>query len=212
MIEKDMHNQIIIPESLGYVQPKAGRDPKALLRDADNTLVVRDGWASFFFHTFLDQAWLEEVVDGLPELGYHYVSLADYNNKVTIKDVVVMSGVGEVDLTLNGQYLKEFTIKPGGKEVDVSFSFRPITGIVQKFSSTHPGEIAVYQGVYNRPEVTFGSITSFRPFVSGITSPVSIFLLLVGVMIMLAFLAIWIFLLIRKATGEVRETVGKGRK
>ena len=211
VIYKDMHNQIIFPESLGYVQPTAGRDPAAILRDADNTLVVRDGWGSFFFHTFLDLNMLEEIIDGLDELGYRFVSLAQYNNKVRTQDAVTITGVGEVDLELNGQYLHEFTIKDRGQIRDETYSIRPITGKVQKYTSTHPGEVSVLHGIYQVPPVTLGNITKFRPFVSGITSPVSLFLLLMGMMIMLTFLVIWIFLLIRKASGEIRQFLSQRR-
>lgn len=193
--------------TLGYVQPTAGRDPKAILTDAKNTLVVRDGWGSFFFHTFLDIQLLKDIVEGLDELGYHFVSLADYNNKVRSHDTVTTSGVGEIELTLHGQYLHEFILKSNGKMADETYSFRPITGKVQKYASTHPGEIAVFHGVYQAPPVSLTSLTKFRPFVSGITSPISLFLLLVGMMIMLTFLAVWVFLLVRKAAAEIRHFV-----
>lgn len=211
-IFSDMHQQIIFPESLGYVQPQAGRDAPAILKDAQNTLVVRDGWGSFFFHTFLDIQLLKDVVEGLEKLGYHWVSLAEYNNKVSAGDTVIVSGTGEVKLELKSQYLHEITVEENGEYSDETYSYRPITGIVEKYSTNRPGVTKVYQGVYTSPPLTLSNLGKFRPVISGITSPVAIFLLLVGTMIMLTFLVIWIFLLVRKASGELRSSLNKKAK
>ena len=206
VIYRDMYHQIIFPEDLGYVQPTAGRDPKAILKDAENTLVVRDGWGSFFYHSFLDLNLLKQIVEGLQKMDYHFVNLAEYNTKVRTLDHVTISGVGEVDMKMNGQYLHEFTLKKGGRVSDETFSFRPITGLVKKYATSHPSEVTVYHGSFTRPTVSFRTLGKFRPFLSGITSPVSIFLLMIGMVIMLAFLVLWIFLLVRKTVGEIKHT------
>jgi hypothetical protein len=200
-----LHKQIVLPENLGYVQPAAGRDPAAILQDAENSLVVRDGWGSFFFHTFLDLKLLREVVEGMEKLGYEWTDLRQYNNKVRTEDTVVVTGVGEIDLNLKSQYLNTFTLNPRGEKTDETFSFRTVTGQVNVFSSVHEGEIQVYQGVYAVPPLTWGNLGKFRPTISGLTSPVAIFLLFVGLAILFVFLTIWIFLLTRKATNEVKS-------
>ena len=206
-IYQDLYKQIIIPENLGYVQPAAGRDAQAILKDADNGLVVRDGWGSFFFHTFLDLNLLKDIVDGLKKQGYHFVSLADYNNKVRTEDTVIVSGISEVLLNLRSQYLRSFTIKTDGKVKNETFSFRPVTGEVQMFASVYPGETAVYQGVYTTPPLTFKNLSKFRPSISGVTNPIALFLLFVGLMILVTFLVIWVFLLTRKAAFEFRNAM-----
>jgi hypothetical protein len=38
--------------------------------------VVRDGFASFYFHPFFDLSMLRETVDGIRALGYTFVSPA----------------------------------------------------------------------------------------------------------------------------------------
>ncbi len=211
VIYRDMNKQIIMPEDLGYVQPLAGRDVAALLKDAENTKVVRDGWASFFFHSYLDLQLLKDLVAGLKKQGYHFVSLADYNNKVRTDDTVVISGVGQVDLNLKSQYFHEFSVRPDGRPADETYSYRPITGIIEKYATTHKGEVRVYQGVYNSPPFTLSNVTKFRPVISGITSPISIFLLFVGMMIMITFLVIWVFLLVRKTTTEIKGRLSQRR-
>jgi uncharacterized protein YdaL len=207
MIYRDMHEQIIIPENLGYVQPDAGRDPQAILRDADNGLVVRDGWASFFFHTFLDLDLLKQITTGLEDLGYEWVNLADFNNKARTKDTVIVSGVGEIEIQLSGQYFQEFVVGKHGAVEEESYSFRPVTGTVQKYASTHKGETAVYRGTYTRPQISLGNFYKFRPTVSGLSSPVAKFLLMIGMIIMLTFMIIWIYLLLRKVAAEIRAAL-----
>jgi uncharacterized protein YdaL len=43
------------------------------VRDLRRNLVVRDGFASFFYHPYLGTPTLAEVVDGLTQLGYTFV-------------------------------------------------------------------------------------------------------------------------------------------
>jgi hypothetical protein len=211
-IYRDMHQQIILPENLGYVQPEAGRNPTAILQDAENGLVVRDGWASFFYHSFLDPNLLKAVVEGLQRQGYKFVDLRDFNNKVRTDDTVAVTGAGEVRLALKGQYLNSFTLDPQGRKEGETFSFRPVTGNIALFASTHEGETQVYQGVRATPPFTMANLGKFRPTVSGLTSPVAIFLLFVGLAILIVFLVIWIFLLTRKAANEFRVALrSRGR-
>ena len=87
IIQKDYYNQRIIPENLGNVEYNiCNIDPSScltytaqdILTNANYALVVRDGFASFFFHPF----WLEPelgtpgytdfqtIITGITSLGY----------------------------------------------------------------------------------------------------------------------------------------------
>jgi uncharacterized protein YdaL len=82
VIERDVYGQKIIPENLGNVDPASwyfypARLPEDLIRAARRNRVVRDGWASAFFHPYLDLAYLRELVQGIKALGYTYVPLSD---------------------------------------------------------------------------------------------------------------------------------------
>src|SRR5262249_25849552 len=60
-IETDVYGQRIIPENLGNVSPVGSllyppRLPSDIIRAARKNLVIRDGWASAFFHPYLDLA------------------------------------------------------------------------------------------------------------------------------------------------------------
>ncbi len=53
------------------------RPVEALLANARANLVVRDGFASFFFHPQFDVAALQAIVAGVRDAGYVFVSPAD---------------------------------------------------------------------------------------------------------------------------------------
>lgn len=91
IIEQDYYGQRILPENLGNIEYDISAiDPSSsvvytaqdILTNADYARVVRDGFASFFFHPF----WLEpglpvttgradfrQVIDGITALGYSWV-------------------------------------------------------------------------------------------------------------------------------------------
>jgi hypothetical protein len=71
----------VLPENLGSIAPTAwhqykSRRPADLVRAARANLVVRDGFASFYFHPFLDLELLKQTVEGIEALGYEFVSPA----------------------------------------------------------------------------------------------------------------------------------------
>ncbi len=85
-IFNDYHGLHIWPENLGYVPlPGPGVPAKpveAMLETARLNKVVRDAWASFFWHPFLIDtpagiASLEKLVDGIRAEGYEFVSLQE---------------------------------------------------------------------------------------------------------------------------------------
>jgi uncharacterized protein YdaL len=77
----DRYGRSVVPENLGYL-PADNPDAKALIEAAQRMRVVRDAVASFYFHPFLDPALLAEVVGGLAEAGYRFVSLREFGGEV----------------------------------------------------------------------------------------------------------------------------------
>ena len=76
---RDIRGDAIIPENLGYYAPAApgsgrGSDPDRLVDAARRNLVVRDAYASFFFHWFEDPAVLGSTVRRISSLGYSFAS------------------------------------------------------------------------------------------------------------------------------------------
>jgi uncharacterized protein YdaL len=85
-IESDYYGFHVWPENLGYVPlPEHGGTPQRIdemLAAARLNKVVRDGWASFFWHpalieTPLGLESLQKLVDGIRAEGYEFVSLRD---------------------------------------------------------------------------------------------------------------------------------------
>jgi uncharacterized protein YdaL len=81
IIERDAYGQKILPENLGLVDLHGWNGygkwlPVDIIRAATANLAVRDGWASSYFHPFLDIEYLRQVVQGVKALGYTYVSVS----------------------------------------------------------------------------------------------------------------------------------------
>lgn len=83
-IYKDHYGQFVWPENLGFV-PMPGADwgldtPGDIAAAADAATVVRDGWASFYWHPQLiaragEAEKLGRILDGLRAKGWEFVSL-----------------------------------------------------------------------------------------------------------------------------------------
>lgn len=74
IFQHDSYGAKRMPETLGYVDP--GNFPNNALEEmvqrADANLVVRDGWASFYFHPYLDLNYLKSLVRSIKGLGYTF--------------------------------------------------------------------------------------------------------------------------------------------
>jgi uncharacterized protein YdaL len=80
-VVRDVYGSKVLPENLGAITPHRWhqyppRLPRDLIAAARANLVVRDGFASFFFHPFLDLRYLRESIAGIQALGYTFVSPA----------------------------------------------------------------------------------------------------------------------------------------
>ena len=75
VFQRDYFGAKRIPETLGYFDSFAFPDDPVgeIAARAEANLVVRDGWASFYFHPFLDPLYLKQTVRRIKALGYTYV-------------------------------------------------------------------------------------------------------------------------------------------
>jgi uncharacterized protein YdaL len=76
---RDVYGTKVLADTLGGIEPQPyfsypARPPADIIADAQRTLVVRDGWASFFYHTYDSISYLQQTVTGLKNLGYTFVS------------------------------------------------------------------------------------------------------------------------------------------
>jgi uncharacterized protein YdaL len=79
-IARDVYGQKVFPENLGYATVAGPAGIAPLLSTAKRNRVLRDSWASFFYHPFLlgadgNTAALEQLITGLRQLGYEFVDL-----------------------------------------------------------------------------------------------------------------------------------------
>ena len=97
----DIHGQRLLPENLGNSQPFENahvlipRTVVEIVADAKRNLVIRDAWASFFYHPFLfndynsggrgsyygDPAELVYLVTEIKKLGYEFIDAEDFAEK-----------------------------------------------------------------------------------------------------------------------------------
>lgn len=80
-VVRDVYGSKVLPENLGNIEPTMfyqypTRFPADIVRAAEKNLVVRDGFASFYFHPFFDVTYLSDTVNGIKALGYTFVSPA----------------------------------------------------------------------------------------------------------------------------------------
>ena len=145
VIKSDWFGQRIYPENLGYVPLNPDRAISEtyiqdIIKNAKANLSVRDGFASCFFHSFLNLDLLKELVDGVQQLGYTYIDLSEQTNWVKTKDRVILSGSQSYQLTLKDQYLAEAYFDEEGEAVRRIFSDNRINGVVSHQIELKPGE------------------------------------------------------------------------
>ncbi len=79
---RDVYGANVVPENIGNVAPiafnqHAARTAVDMLADAQSALVVRDNVASFFYHPFLGEGGLRDLVNSLRALGYRFTTPAE---------------------------------------------------------------------------------------------------------------------------------------
>jgi uncharacterized protein YdaL len=91
VIHQDAYGYNILPENIGYIEPNPipGYQvllPSDLIEHAAKALVVRDGFASFYFDPSLDPSYLDQTAAGIQALGYTFVGAACLNEPGLARD------------------------------------------------------------------------------------------------------------------------------
>jgi uncharacterized protein YdaL len=145
IIEKDLFGQKIYPENLGYIpldpdKEKSEGYVRTLLAHAKTNLAVRDGFASCFFHSFIDRDLLKEIVDGVQALGYTYLDMRDQTHWVHMRDRAILAGSQEITVTLQDQFLHESWFARNGELVNSLYSENRFSGPVTRSVELEPGQ------------------------------------------------------------------------
>ena len=170
VIYNDLYGQKIYPENLGYIpldpNPKAIKQAvDDIIKGAEAHLYVRDGFASFFFHSFLDIKILEELVDKIESLGYTFLNLKDEINSVKSKKQILLSGSQNYSFVVDDQYVTETYFDQDGKIKQKKNADKRTIGSISKKINLKPGE-------YYQAELT-EFITSEPGFLENIFQNVS---------------------------------------
>ncbi len=160
VIQKDMYGEKIIPENVGYVPLGSPAEEEKAVQDilaaAKANLYVRDGYATAFFHPFMPIHLLKEIVDGIKDLGYTFVSLRDSSNMVRLPDRVIVSGADSFKISIEDQYLKEVYLNENGERVKRDITSNRITETISRDIHLKPGWIYAAEPVeYREKQLTF---------------------------------------------------------
>ncbi|MCB2204047.1 polysaccharide deacetylase family protein [bacterium] len=147
IIYRDIHGQKIYPENLGYVQLDPG-DPEVarrqvgfMLGHADVNYAVRDGFASFFFHSFVPHENLRRLVRGIRERGFTFIDPQRMYNRVQLQDKAILTGGGEIAIELRDQYLREYWFARDGEVLRTEVSSARQTGLVKRKITLEDGQL-----------------------------------------------------------------------
>jgi uncharacterized protein YdaL len=148
----DQYGRHIVPETLGYL-PEDDPDPLKLVEYARTMRVVRDGYASFYFHPFLKQKLLEQVVQGVSDLGYHFVSIRTFDGTVDFEgQYAVRTTSGTINLKPKDQYWRVQLFDTNGQVVKTDSSPNKITGSVDFPVDVPPGGWAAAETMTRPPQ------------------------------------------------------------
>lgn len=141
----------IVPEDLGYV-PIENPTANGILQAARNLRVVRDGVASFYFHPFLNANILDQLVRGIRDLGYHFVSIREFAAEVNYQGrYVVRTSSGSARVMPQNEYWRLRLFDQGGKLVQTQLSDQKKTGPAQVAVNVPQGGWAALDCVRERP-------------------------------------------------------------
>jgi uncharacterized protein YdaL len=146
IINKDLFGQKIYPENLGYVPLNPNKAESEayvqnIIKNAKTNLYVRDGFASVFFHPFLDLDLLKQLVDGIEKLGYTYIDLREQKNWVKTKDRIILTGSQNYTIHLEDQYLFEAYYDHTGEIKSKTTSEKRLKGAITKSIELEPGDL-----------------------------------------------------------------------
>jgi uncharacterized protein YdaL len=118
----------VLPEDLGYV-PIENPQSREVLQAARNLKVVRDGVASFYFHPFLNANLLDQIIKGVRDLGYRFVSIRDFPSEVDFEGrYIVRTASGEASIAPQNEFWRVRLFDESGKLVDTRLSDQRVTG------------------------------------------------------------------------------------
>jgi uncharacterized protein YdaL len=148
---RDIYGQDVIPENLGYVHLEHP-DSSEILQAASLNLAVRDGYASFFFHPFVDISYLKAIVRGMKKMGYKFADIRSFKPGVTATDKAVLTSSQKITIESRDKYVSIDEFLYSGSRI--KHQLFPITSV--RFSKDLVCPDGRYQVVRTQEEPDFG--------------------------------------------------------
>jgi uncharacterized protein YdaL len=157
----DQYGRHIVPETLGYLAEE-DPDPQKIVLEARKLRVVRDGIASFYFHPFLKQELLQQIVMGISGLGYHFISLREFGGQVDFEGHYgVRTSSGSLKLSPNDEYWRLQLFNSAGQVVKTNMSAARVNGPVEVSADVPSGGWAIAETM-KRPPAAPAPVLTWR--------------------------------------------------
>jgi len=147
----DIWGRFIVPENLGYVpQEKPSAEP--VIDAARRLRVVRDGIASFYFHSFMKAEMLDEIIRSLRGMGYRFISIREFPSEVNYQGhYVVRTASGEAHLAPQGEFWRLRLYDRSGNLEETRLSETRQSGPVDVAVSVPQGGWAALDCIRDKP-------------------------------------------------------------
>ena len=142
----------IIPENCGYI-PNDAPDSRTIIDAARSNLAIRDGFASFFYHPWIDIGILRQIIREIRHMGYEFADIRDIPLTVRGRGFVQCTGEQRIAIKLSNQYLHTFFIDNKGKKWDEHTSDKPRNSIDTLNISCPRGRMYIAETVNRRPPI-----------------------------------------------------------
>ncbi len=126
-IYKNQDGISIIPENLGYI-PSDQQDARPLLESSEHNLAVRDGFASFFFHPWINLDVLKNLVNGIRKQGYTFADIKNTSLQVKGRDFIYATGTQSVNINSESKYIRTMYIDNKGAIRKTRCTSSPVNG------------------------------------------------------------------------------------
>lgn len=90
---------ILIPENLGYIDPKDNFTFQNIKENLDKISIVRGFSGGFFFHSYLDIEYLKNTIEYLEKQDIDFMDLRNFDNWVKVDEIQIRNIGDEIRVT-----------------------------------------------------------------------------------------------------------------
>lgn len=95
-----LHGMKVIPETMGYVNPKRNESIDRMMQKADYASQFSDSYLAFFYHPYLGIEKFDELMTQLEKYDqYEWVDLKEMEHKTEVDGMVVETANGDINVS-----------------------------------------------------------------------------------------------------------------